>query len=30
MTPIISEKAFEDAIECVLLAGSEDECPGWP
>ncbi len=30
MTPMISEKAFEDAIECALLAGGEDECTGWP
>lgn len=30
MNPVISEKAFEDAIECALLAGGEDECPGWP
>ncbi|HSW29770.1 MAG TPA: type I restriction endonuclease [Longimicrobiales bacterium] len=30
MTPTISEKAFEDAIECALLAGGEDECAGWP
>ena len=30
MTPAISEKAFEDAIECALLAGGEDACPEWP
>lgn len=30
MTPTISEKAFEDAIECALLARTEDACPDWP
>ncbi len=30
MTPEISEKAFEDAIECALLAGGPDECPDRP
>lgn len=30
MTPVISEKSFEDAIECALLAGGEDECPDGP
>jgi len=30
MTPVISEKALEDAIECGLLAGGEDACPKWP
>lgn len=26
----ISERAFEDAIECALLAGGPDACPGPP
>jgi len=30
MTPVISEKAFEDAIECALLAGGEDACADGP
>ncbi|MDT8369514.1 MAG: DEAD/DEAH box helicase family protein [Longimicrobiales bacterium] len=28
MTPTVSEEAFEDAIECALLAGGPDACPG--
>ncbi len=28
MTPDISERSFEDAIECALLAGGPDVCPG--
>ena len=28
MTPDISERAFEAAIECALLRGGPDACPG--
>ncbi len=28
MNRIISERAFEDAIECALLRHGPDECPG--
>lgn len=28
MTPSVAERAFEDAIECALLAGGPDACPG--
>jgi type I restriction enzyme R subunit len=28
MTPSIAERAFETAIECALLAGGPDACPG--
>jgi len=30
MTPDVSERAFEDAIECGLLAYGPDACPGDP
>ena len=28
MSPEISERAFEEAIECTLLLGGPDACPG--
>lgn len=28
MTVDVSERAFEDAIECALLAHGPDACPG--
>jgi hypothetical protein len=28
MTPDISERAFEEAIECALLRHGPDACPG--
>jgi len=28
MNPEISERSFEDAIECALLAFGPDACPG--
>jgi type I restriction enzyme R subunit len=30
VSPEVSEKAFEEAIECGLLAGGPDACPGGP
>jgi hypothetical protein len=28
MSPVISERSFEDAIECALLQYGPDACPG--
>ena len=28
MTPEVSERAFEDGIECALLRDGPDACPG--